>query len=48
MIPDMSRERSAEVSTPNNTSREPSAEVPTPKRYPTRVRNKTKRLIEEI
>ena len=48
VIPDMSREPSAEVSTPNDTSREPSAEVPTPKRYPTRVRNKPKRLIEEI
>ena len=42
VIPDLSREPSAEVSTPNDTSREPSADVPTPKRYPTRVRNKTK------
>ena len=48
VIPDMAREPSAEVSTPNDTSHEPSAEVPTPKRHPTRVRNKTKQLIEEI
>ena len=48
VIPDMSREPSAEVSTPNDTLLEPSAEVPIPKRYPTRVRNKTKGLIEEI